>query len=396
MTMRTEKPPTSPPLSPIIVARSTIIICIQTVGCWFVFIPWKLDMLDLAKKDFGYVLLAFGIGSILSMQITNKVLIPRIGPQCLLPIGMIAFSIALYSWVTSPGIMMFAILAFPVGFTFGLINPSATVITVAAERETGRRLLPLHHACFSVGSLMGIIVSSLYAATELPPEWLFFTLMLVGILGGAVCYLLSDARIVRTVKATSEAAQQLRLPSGDTLVFGSIAAVSMGTVGIILDWSALWLTRDIGLVLALGGIGIFAFNGTEVLARLFGERIITRFGERVVGTWAMLVGCLIMIAATYSRELIPIVIAFGAFGLCSANFLPLLMGVAARRNPDNAAGVVSDITTVSFVGFLIGPPIVGLIAEYVSISACMYLLAGIWMVTSLFMRQYFRPLTKMP
>ena len=110
----------------------------------------------------------------------------------------------------------------------------------------------------------------------------------------------------------------------------------------------------------------------------------------------MLVGCLIMIAATYSRELIPIVIAFGAFGLCSANFLPLLMGVAARCNPDNAAGVVSDITTVSFVGFVIGPPIVGLIAEYVSISACMYLLAGIWMVTSLFMRQYFRPLTEMP
>ena len=110
----------------------------------------------------------------------------------------------------------------------------------------------------------------------------------------------------------------------------------------------------------------------------------------------MLVGCLIMIAATYSRELIPIVIAFGAFGLCSASFLPLLMGVADRRNPDNAAGVVSDITTVSFVGFLIGPPIVGLIAEYVSISACVYLLAGIWMVTSLFIRQYFRALTEMP
>ena len=66
--------------------------------------------------------------------------------------------------------MMFAIPAFPVGFTFGLINPSATVITVAAESKTGRRLLPLHHACFSVGSLMGIIVSSLYAATELPLE----------------------------------------------------------------------------------------------------------------------------------------------------------------------------------------------------------------------------------
>ena len=163
----------------------------------------------------------------------------------------------------------------------------------------------------------------------------------------------------------------------------------MGTIGIILDWSALWLTRDIGLALALGGVGIFAFNSSEFVARMFGASLISRFGERGMGTSAMLLGCVSMAAATYSQSLAAIVFGFAALGFCSANLIPLVMGLAARRNPENASKIVSDITTVSFTGFLFGPPLVGLVAEYISITACMYMLAIIWGLSALIMRPYF-------
>mgnify|MGYP001264123503 CR=1 FL=1 len=81
----------------------------------------------------------------------------------------------------------------------------------------------------------------------------------------------------------------------------------MGTIGIILDWSALWLTRDIGLALALGGVGIFAFNSSEIVVLMFGTSLISRFGERGMGTSAMLLGCVSMVAATYSQSLAAIV-----------------------------------------------------------------------------------------
>ena len=151
----------------------------------------------------------------------------------------------------------------------------------------------------------------------------------------------------------------------------------------------MWLTRDIGLALALGGIGIFAFNSSEIVARMFGASLISRFGERGMGTSAMLLGCVSMAAATYSQSLATIVFGFAAFGFCSANFIPLVMGLAARRNPENASKIVSDITTVSFTGFLFGPPLVGLVAEYISITACMYMLAIIWGLSALIMRPYF-------
>ena len=377
-------------IAPIWMARLAIIACVLIIGNWFVFIPWKLDLIMLAKKDFGYVLFLFGIGSICSMQLTSKVLIPRFGPRALLPIGTIFFGLAIYLWATATSLVVFALMALPVGFAFGLINPCSVFLTVQAEQETGKRLLTLHHACFSIGSLLGVVIGGLYASTGLNPIYLFFCLMIAGMSVGVSFYVISDTAIKKADKIPKEkTTRTIKLPSGDTLLFGAIAAVSMGTVGIILDWSALWLTRDIGVTLALGGLGIFAYNGAEIFARLFGAEIIQRFGERFIGSSALIFGCIIMIFATVSEELSFIIIAFFAFGFSAANFLPLVQGVAAERNHDKASEIVTDIQTISFIGFLFGPPIVGLIAEYVSIAACMYLLCIVWIISALIMRKYF-------
>ena len=160
-------------IAPIWMARLSIIACVLIIGNWFVFIPWKLDLIMLAKKDFGYVLFLFGIGSIFAMQLTSKVLIPRFGPKALLPLGTIFFGLAIYLWATAMSLLVFALMALPVGFAFGLINPCAVFLTVQAEQETGKRLLTLHHACFSIGSLLGVVIGGLYASTGLNPIYLF-------------------------------------------------------------------------------------------------------------------------------------------------------------------------------------------------------------------------------
>ena len=369
----------------IFMSRFAIIICMLIIGNWFVFIPWKIEEIGLSKKNFGYILLLFGIGSIFSMQATNKLLIPKLGPHFLLPFGVIAFSIIIFLWVSTETAFTFALMALPEGLSFGVINPCAIVITVETEQATGQRLLPLHHACFSIGSLFGVLIGGFFASLSFSPLSLFFALMMLGILYGLTCLLFSNTqRQIRPVQKF-----RFGIPTGDTLFLGPVAAISMGTIGIILDWSALWLTRNIGLALALGGVGIFAFNSSEIVARMFGTSLIARFGERGMGTSAMLLGCVSMAAATYSQSLAAIVFGFAALGFCSANFIPLVMGLAARRNPENASKIVSDVTTVSFTGFLFGPPLVGLVAEYISITACMYMLSAIWGLSALMMRPYF-------
>ena len=140
------------------------------------------------------------------------------------------------------------------------------MITVETEQATGQRLLLLHHACFSIGSLFGVLIGGFFASLAFSSLSLFFALMMLGILYGLTCLLFSNTqRQIRPVQKF-----HFGIPTGDTLFLGPVAAISMGTIGIILDWSALWLTCDIGLAHALGGVGIFAFNSSEIVAGMFG------------------------------------------------------------------------------------------------------------------------------
>ena len=144
----------------IFMSRFAIIICMLIIGNWFVFIPWKIEEIGLSKKNFGYILLLFGIGSIFSMQATNKLLIPKLGPHFLLPLGVIAFSVIIFLWVSTETALTLALMTVPVGFSHGMISTCAIVITVDTEQATGQRLLPLHHACFSIGNLFCVLIGS--------------------------------------------------------------------------------------------------------------------------------------------------------------------------------------------------------------------------------------------
>jgi hypothetical protein len=204
------------------------------------------------------------------------------------------------------------------------------VITVETEQATGQRLLLLHHVCFSIGSLFGVLIGGFFASLAFSSLSLFFARMMLGILYGLTCLLFSNTqRQIRPIQKF-----HFGIPTGDMLFLGPVAAISMGTS-------------------------------------------------------AMLLGCVSMAAATYSQSLAAIVFGFAALGFCSANFIPLVMGLAARPNPENASKIVSDVTSVSFTGFLFSPPLVGLVAEYISITACMYMLAAIWGLSARMMRPYF-------
>ena len=377
-------------LSPLAIAFIQITTAMMVIGHWFVFIPWKVELFQIAERDFGLMLMVFGIGSIISMLVTNKFLLPKFGPNILMPLGGLAFAVFLYIWLTVDSVGVFVAMIFPVSLAFGMINPSALAVTVRTEGETGRRLTPLFLACFSAGTMIGTVGGGLYAATNLPPEHLFLGLMVLSIALTCLTFFFSDTRVQHGTPDPF----RMRMPARSTLILGAIAAIPLSTIGIIMDWSALWLTRDLGLVLAYGGAGIFAFTAMEIVGRLTGEKMINRWGEKANGTYAMWVGCTIMIAAIYSGNLIAILFGFGALGLFSANHYALLLNVAGRTNPSNAAGVVNDVNIIAFSGFLFGPTIVGFVAEYISIAACMYLLAIAWAMSAAIMLSRFNAIHK--
>ncbi len=354
-------------------SRLAVVICLVSYGCWLSYIPWKVDLLDIEYDMFGFALLVFGIFSLSSMLFVSHVLLPRFGPR-MTGLAVIAFAFALQIWVFAPNTTLFIALAAPFSLAFGVIQPATLAVITQAEALSGRRLQPLHWASFSAGSLIGLLVGVISQALKLPPVLVFGGLFVLTVLVGLYIFM----RPFGTVTFKPISSPGFRIPSQTVLFLGALAAASMATISIILDWSALWLTRDLGLTIALGGMGIMAFNFAEIISRLYGEKLINAFGESLVAGWGMLVGCAIFLIATMSGNAYLIVIGFGFFGFFTANFVPVIFGVAVREETENPIAAVNDVNLLAFVGFLFGPPLIGYIAKSVSITACMIILAVTW------------------
>ncbi len=356
-------------------SRLAVIICLVSYGCWLSYIPWKVDLLGIEYDMFGFALLMFGIFSLASMLFVSHVLLPRFGPR-ITGLAVVVFAFALIIWVFAPNTTLFIVLAAPLSLAFGVIQPSTLAVITQAEERSGRRLQPLHWASFSAGSLLGLVIGMISQALAMPPAFVFGGLFVLTILVGLFIFFVP----FRTVTFDPIVSPGFRLPSGLVLFLGGLAALSMATISIILDWSALWLTRDLGLAIALGGTGIMAFNVAEIISRLYGEALINRFGEVLVAGWGMILGCVIFLATALLGNPYMIVIGFGFFGFFTANFIPVLFGVAAREETDNAVAAVNDVNLLAFAGFLFGPPIIGFIAKSVSITACMIILGIAWAI----------------
>lgn len=354
-------------------SRLAAVICLVSYGCWLSYIPWKVDLLGIEYDMFGFALLVFGIFSLASMLFVSHVLLPRFGPR-ITGLAVIGFAFALVIWVFSPNTTLFIALAAPFSLAFGVIQPATLAVITQAEALSGRRLQPLHWAAFSAGSLMGLLIGVLSQALRLPPPLVFGALFVLTILVGLYIFL----RPFGTVTFKPITSPGFRLPSQNVLFLGGLAALSMSTISIILDWSALWLTRDLGLIVAVGGIGIMAFNATEIVARLYGEALINRFGEVLVAGWGMILGCAIFLATALTGNPYLIVAGFGFFGFFTANFVPVLFGIAVREETENPVAAVNDVNLLAFAGFLFGPPLIGYIAKLVSITACMIILGVVW------------------
>lgn len=357
----------------LLLTRASIWLAMTLVAIWFVFIPWKIHQISISETDFGFVLMSFGIGSLASIQISNRFLLTRFAPEILIKIGLLSFPIIFFIWATSQSYIALLVLALPISISFGVLNSSVVSATANYEKKLGRKLMPFHMACFSIGGLTGTILGGLLLSNFETEE---YALLIASIF--ILSMALALARLRTILHAPPNQPKTVLSTSRKAVFLGILAALNFGTVGIIMDWSALWLTRDLGVALALGGGIIFAFNSGEIISRLLGERLLERYGDRTVGVTFTLLGCFTLILTLQAGNVPIIIVGFFVFGLLTSNFFPVLLGLGITNNDAETQKNVGDINLIAFTGFVFGPTIVGFLAETYSINLVMHLLAILW------------------
>ncbi len=349
-----------------------------SMASWVARTPSIRDLLHANTFQMGLLVLGLAGGSIVGLTSSSH-LLARIGSAATIRLSLTAVGAGLIlagigAHLAVAPMVVIGLTVFGLGA--GTCDVSMNVEGAANERELGRTIMPLFHAVFSAGTILGAVIG---AGAELIGMSVVAHLSVIGVLmigGGivAVRYLQPDpaaAATTRAEQADGHAGSGWRGRLGiwrdrRTLLIGVIVLGMAFAEGSANDWLALAMVDGHGVANATGALVFGVFVTAMTIGRVAGVAVLDRFGRvpvlRVSAALAM-VGLIVVIFSP-----IPGLAVVGVvlWGLGSALGFPVGMSAAAD-DPRNAAARVSAVATIGYLAFLVGPPAVGFLGEHVGL-----------------------------
>ncbi|SEJ73824.1 Predicted arabinose efflux permease, MFS family [Deinococcus reticulitermitis] len=339
---------------------------------WAVSIPGVRDALALSEAQVGAALLAIGMGSLLSMPLTGG-WTARWGSDRVTAVLAVLAMLSLVPPFLMPNLPALAAALVLLGVFNGGLDVAMNAQGVTVERRLGRGVMSRLHAYFSLGGLLGallgtVLVGRVPALTHIGLVAALTTLVALG----AGRFLLSDRAAPVPLAAHPGGAKRRRPPrflfSPAVLLLGSLCFLGMLSEGAHYDWAALYFRDVLGVAGGQAGVGYAAFVATMTLGRWFGDRARARFGdERLVRSGALLAAAGLGLALLWPAPL-PATLGLAISGLGLSNVVPVLYGAAGHAL---AGRGIAQVATLGYGGFLLGPPLIGLIAGAAGLSAAL-------------------------
>jgi MFS family permease len=338
-------------------------------GTLFSRLPALRERADLSHGQVGLLLLCSTAGLFL-MQPVAGALTARLGSRPVVVLGALAYSLGLVPIALAPSAAALAPAFVLIGMGSGILDVSMNVQGVAVEDSLGHPILASLHAAFSFGGLAGALVGGLAAALGLGLEPHFVFVALVGI----ALTLTVRPRLMGERQPAS--APLWARPSRRLAALGALAFCVLLAEGAVNDWIALYFKDQLGVASSLAAIALAVFSLAEATGRLLGDRATVAIGAgRLARRAALLaaVGFGLALAAS-----VPLVAALGlvATGLGIAVLFPLTLRAAAAQ-PGGSGPAIAAVSSVGYIGFVVGPPLIGGIAELVSLRAALLVVVAV-------------------
>ena len=344
------------------------------IGIYFVYLPWNMERLNISETQLGVSICAFGFANLFANQFGARIMVPKIGTSYTIIAGTIIFAYNPMIIASVPNYFYFTLFFIPIGIGAGLIFPVLNSQMAIIEQKTNKILIPFTQACFSAGSLCGALGAAFFIKLIPDPRITFFIVGTLFLFYSLFFYFFG----LKKNYESDEKIEKFKLPENNTLIYGFLLMMNFATLGIIIDWSPIWLTKDLGAPLFLGGLIIIFFNGGEIFARVSASNLIKKFGDIIVGSYFSIISCTILFLSILTSNLYIILFGIIIFGFGTANFVAVVLRQAISETKESIGLTVSNLLTLGFAGFIFGPAIVGYLAELVSLTFNMYLLSVIW------------------
>ena len=337
-------------------------------GGWAALVPRAIGRLDADAGTFGLMLLGMGIGAVLAMAFSGR-LIARFGAGPLIRVSLAIFLASYIAVSISPTWALFVAALLLFGAAGGMMDVAMNAYAADIETHMNWRVMASFHGMWSIGGLFGVagVGAMLAVAGDLAQAMILSASMLA-------LFLTCQHHLVPLHhRAEGKVGSTFRIDRV-ALLLGILAAVCFSAEGAVRDWSSLFLANEVRAGIERTGWGFAAFSATMALGRFTGDWLRLRFGEQpVIMTSCVLAILGFLMAVLLDRELLTIA-GFALVGIGLSNIVPILVSAAGRSATPGSS--IAFVVSIGYAGYLASPPLLGFIAARSSLGTMFLVVAA--------------------
>ena len=348
-------------------------------AAWAPLIPFAQQRLHFNHADFGLLLLCSGLGAMLAMPATGKI-VQRIG--CRVPIGfallLLAVLLPSLSLWTTP--LMMAITLFLFGTAAGSLGVALNIQAVVVEKNSLKSLMSGFHGMASLGGLAGVLTITALLALSISSVMSAFavSLLLVIIIFLSVPYSIKAVENT-SLEASSKVKKSIRqrLPQPLIILIGIACFIIFMVEGAAMDWSGIYLTQQYGVNTAFAGLAYTFFAIAMTTGRFTGHYLIRYFGEKKLLNYSAICATLGLALVSIAPHWWLVLIGYTLVGAGCSNIVPIMFSRAGRQTMMPSAVALSCVSTLAYTGILVGPAFIGMIGELIGLYTVFMALSGL-------------------
>lgn len=358
-------------------ARFAVALAFTSFGIvlatWAVHLPSLQAATGISTAMLGTLLLTSGVGAIAGMQVAGK-LVDRYGSFRVVGWVCAAMACSVLVPLTATSLPVAFLGALLYGVCAGMPDVAMNAAAVQVERAYGRPIMASFHAMFSVGAVLGSLISAAGFALGL-------SLSVSVALVAALCLVFAAlAAVAMRSSSTNESedareapAQSADLGARRTIVLlGALAFLYLFAEGSAMDWSAVHARQHLSATPTASAVAFASMVTAMTVGRFTVDRMVRRLGSGRVVRWGAVVALVGFIVVMCSSVLTFTVVGWALVGLGLAGGLPQVF-TAAGNLGTGAGKALARVAGLGYIAILAGPAVIGWSAEFSSINTALIL-----------------------
>jgi len=334
------------------------------MGGIFPRVPELQRAMGATEGELGLALIGIASGTLVSLTFAGRWL-ERFGHRraLLVLVPLMALFVAIASFAVAPWVLY--VLLLPCGLTIGAVEIVVNLEADRVEHQGGRRIMNRAHAFWSTGffmsGLFGALLSQLGVSVQ---QHLLLDALLVLVATGLLLGRFEPAPHRAAPPAGGHHVPRVARPTLAILALVVVTLAAMVLEGAGAEWSAIYMRDVFGAGHFAAGAAVATGAAMQAATRFFADGFVERYSPvgvaRALLTILGIGAGMVLLAPTAA-------VAFAGFALMGVGtsvIFPLAMSAAAQRTDRSAAVNVASLAQTSFVVFLLGPPLLGFIAQH--------------------------------